>query len=119
MRATARRDLSVCPDGEKCAVLNRGCVYGCAPIVLCGNPAVVKNEIYSFATHQIPLRLPMKCRDLQDVLWKFGGRRPMDHGVCVLDADAVCSKVMLRQVHDGVVGVLLGPVPLPFEQYRK
>src|SRR6266436_4838871 len=49
------------------------------------------------------------------VLGKFRGRRTVHHGVCVLDADPVCSAVALHDVHHCIVGSAMGPVALPFE----
>src|SRR6266436_5188330 len=53
------------------------------------------------------------------VLGKFRGRRAVHHGVCVLDADPVCSVVVLHDVHDCVVGSAVGPIALPFEHDRQ
>src|SRR5882757_2038020 len=53
------------------------------------------------------------------VLGKFCGRRTVHHGVCVLDADPVCSVVALHDVHHCIVGSAMGPIALPFEQDRQ
>src|SRR5712671_5588473 len=49
------------------------------------------------------------------VLGRFRSRRTVHHGVCVLDADPVCSVVALHDVHHCIVGSAMGPIALPFE----
>src|SRR6266481_1773455 len=53
------------------------------------------------------------------VLGKFRCWRTVHHGVCVLDADPVCSVVALHDVHHCIVGALVGPIALPFEHDRQ
>src|SRR5262245_56211415 len=48
--------------------------------------------------------------DRYRVLGETRRRSLVHHGVRVLDADAVGAAVALHDVHDGVVGVLMGPV---------
>src|SRR5712664_3895658 len=49
------------------------------------------------------------------VLGKFRGRRTVHHRVHVLDADPVCSVMVLHDIHHGIVGSTMGPIALPFE----
>ncbi|MNY45376.1 hypothetical protein D3C86_1804740 [compost metagenome] len=44
-------------------------------------------------------------------------RRLVHHGVGVVDAHAICTRMFLYQFHYGVVGVAVLPVPLPFQQH--
>src|SRR6266403_1671686 len=53
------------------------------------------------------------------VLGKFRSRRTVHHGVCVLDADPVCSVVALHDVHHCIVGSAMGPIALPFQHRGK
>src|SRR5216683_7752989 len=45
-------------------------------------------------------------------------RRLVDHGVGVIDANAVGTGVLAHDRHHGVVGVPARPVALPFEHHR-
>src|SRR5712691_74339 len=53
------------------------------------------------------------------VLRKLRGRSTVHHRVRVLDADPVCSVVVLHDVHHCIVGALVGPVALPFQHRGK
>src|ERR1700741_2584954 len=44
------------------------------------------------------------------------GRRTVPHRVHVLDADPVCSVVVLYDVHHRIVGSFVSPIALPFER---
>src|SRR5271155_5717121 len=53
------------------------------------------------------------------VVREFRWGRAVHHGVCVLDADAVRSVVVLHDVHHRIVGSAVGPIALPFEHDRQ
>src|ERR1700748_970504 len=53
------------------------------------------------------------------VLWKLSGRRAMHHRVRIFHADAICTKVRLRNVHNCIVGVTISPIALPLQHHRE
>src|SRR6266403_1548434 len=53
------------------------------------------------------------------VLWEFRGRRAVYHRVHVLDADTVCSVMVLHDVHHGIVSFFVSPVALPLQHGGK
>src|SRR6266850_210613 len=66
------------------------------------------------------LVLLVSCSQLGNrVLGEFRGWRTVHHRVCVLDADPVCSVVVLHDVHHGIVGSPMGPIALPFQHDRQ
>src|SRR6202142_1709281 len=53
------------------------------------------------------------------VLGEFCGRSTVYHRVRVLDADPVCSVMVLHDIHHRIVGFAVGPIALPFEHDRQ